>query len=624
VNLTLGSKGNQVKQVQAQLIKLGYNCGTVDGVYGPSTYSAVKAFQQRNHLTVDGVVGPQTWSKLFSNSAVKASPHDTSGSSGSGSGNSSTSAFALYTTDGQGHLTSTSYSTQAAAEQAYQKLNQTAATRHTEGGYVVNLKSKAIVDLPTRYYYELQGQWYVHLNGRDLWQASQVPPFAKAGVLYYATDTTDSPHFTDYYILSDHKNASGQWVYSGAHAGKWENKYRTVDLRSIAPVTPSQIDSWLLQRDDALQGLGASMVDAQKGYGVNAIYLMAHALEETGGGQSDIALAKNNIYGYGAYDSNPGNLAGTFPSEDYAVHYQAYTVRMSYLETGSASGLGVYSHYYNAPSLDGMNENYATDHDWSESIAAIVDDFTGDEHVQFATSQSVPSISSICEQGEPFYLTNGAQGTWVVTKFPGTLQVGKSGSEVRVLQALLAIKGYDQYLGSGSKGTDGDFGNLTKTALAHYQQDYNNKHPNALRTDGVCDEPTWNSLISGQSTVSVTAIRIGYANGQVTDEFKVNGHWIDGRALHLTNVYRVVPKGVNPKSSQYVKLANVGGGLHAGDWVVASGPTAKTVRYSVQQYDAAHKENTVILKTTSISSQYELVPYDLPVSQWQTWKPSSK
>ncbi len=37
----------------------------VDGIFGPRTESAVKAFQQEKGLANDGIVGPATWSRLI-------------------------------------------------------------------------------------------------------------------------------------------------------------------------------------------------------------------------------------------------------------------------------------------------------------------------------------------------------------------------------------------------------------------------------------------------------------------------------------------------------------------------------------------------------------------------------
>lgn len=71
-----GSSGEEVRQIQTKLKNWGYYNGSVDGIYGSKTYSAVKAFQKKNGLTVDGIAGPKTLSALGINS--------------SGAGNSST------------------------------------------------------------------------------------------------------------------------------------------------------------------------------------------------------------------------------------------------------------------------------------------------------------------------------------------------------------------------------------------------------------------------------------------------------------------------------------------------------------------------------------------------------
>ncbi len=51
-------------EVQKRLKKWGYYTGNVDGINGPKTKLAVKAFQKRYGLTQDGIVGPLTAAKM--------------------------------------------------------------------------------------------------------------------------------------------------------------------------------------------------------------------------------------------------------------------------------------------------------------------------------------------------------------------------------------------------------------------------------------------------------------------------------------------------------------------------------------------------------------------------------
>ena len=59
-----GSTGGEVKEVQRRLKLWGYYKGSVDGVFGAGTRSAVIAFQKKNGLTADGVVGKSTYKAL--------------------------------------------------------------------------------------------------------------------------------------------------------------------------------------------------------------------------------------------------------------------------------------------------------------------------------------------------------------------------------------------------------------------------------------------------------------------------------------------------------------------------------------------------------------------------------
>lgn len=55
-----GSRGSEVRTIQEKLKRWGYYSGSVDGIYGSQTVSAVKSFQKKNGLTVDGIAGTQT------------------------------------------------------------------------------------------------------------------------------------------------------------------------------------------------------------------------------------------------------------------------------------------------------------------------------------------------------------------------------------------------------------------------------------------------------------------------------------------------------------------------------------------------------------------------------------
>lgn len=58
--IKMGSKGIDVKLLQDQLIKKGYDPGKVDGDFGGKTYSALKHFQADHNIAVDGIAGKQT------------------------------------------------------------------------------------------------------------------------------------------------------------------------------------------------------------------------------------------------------------------------------------------------------------------------------------------------------------------------------------------------------------------------------------------------------------------------------------------------------------------------------------------------------------------------------------
>jgi peptidoglycan hydrolase-like protein with peptidoglycan-binding domain len=59
-----GDSQHPVKTLQYLLRARGHTVA-VDGIFGPETDAAVRAFQQQKGLAVDGIAGPDTWSALI-------------------------------------------------------------------------------------------------------------------------------------------------------------------------------------------------------------------------------------------------------------------------------------------------------------------------------------------------------------------------------------------------------------------------------------------------------------------------------------------------------------------------------------------------------------------------------
>ena len=68
-----GSSGSEVRKIQEKLKRWGYYSGSVDGIYGSGTESAVKKFQKANGLKVDGIAGKATLNAMGISSSNSSS-----------------------------------------------------------------------------------------------------------------------------------------------------------------------------------------------------------------------------------------------------------------------------------------------------------------------------------------------------------------------------------------------------------------------------------------------------------------------------------------------------------------------------------------------------------------------
>jgi peptidoglycan hydrolase-like protein with peptidoglycan-binding domain len=62
--LSVGARGDAVRNLQQKLNEKGFAAGASDGIFGPMTLNAVVTFQRHHGLWVDGLVGPRTKTTL--------------------------------------------------------------------------------------------------------------------------------------------------------------------------------------------------------------------------------------------------------------------------------------------------------------------------------------------------------------------------------------------------------------------------------------------------------------------------------------------------------------------------------------------------------------------------------
>ena len=78
VHLERGDRGSAVTRLQSRLAALGYYSGSLDGIYGSATQSAVRRFQSRNGIYATGEADVNTQTVLFGSGAIA---NNSSGSS---------------------------------------------------------------------------------------------------------------------------------------------------------------------------------------------------------------------------------------------------------------------------------------------------------------------------------------------------------------------------------------------------------------------------------------------------------------------------------------------------------------------------------------------------------------
>ena len=139
-----------------------------------------------------------------------------------------------------------------------------------------------------------------------------------------------------------------------------EVTYNPDNLREKSNLSKEQIYNML--EGNNLQELADEYYEMEQKYNVNAIFLMALNMEESGHGSSSLAVNNNNLGGiksrYGGYAS--------FDSWASSLEYIASLIDEMYLtETGA---------YYNGTSIYGVNVKYCIGGNWAENLNTIANE----------------------------------------------------------------------------------------------------------------------------------------------------------------------------------------------------------------------------------------------------------
>ena len=110
---------------------------------------------------------------------------------------------------------------------------------------------------------------------------------------------------------------------------------------------------------------------AEQQYNINGIFIAAVGIHESAWGTSTIAQNKHNLFGYGAYDSNPYNGAYSFTDYSECIDLIARVFVKYYINpkgTKIYDGEVATGQYYSGNTLSAVNKKYATDPNWANGV----------------------------------------------------------------------------------------------------------------------------------------------------------------------------------------------------------------------------------------------------------------
>ncbi len=221
------------------------------------------------------------------------------------------------------------------------------------------------LEVPQTYFSNINGDWTKFVPVDPLtsteyqsYTVDVAPQWAAAGAKYYTAD--DETFYTE--PFGEVRNATSYASNS--------TYFQNLPFRSSSDYSGSNFKSYLTsigRTNSAYYNATNAFTDAQKYYGINALYLFAWANHEGAFGTSHYSYQCNNFFGMGANDKNPDNAC---------IEYGWDTPRDGILAeadivTSGYADVNDWRFYGTEPGdkTHGINVKYASDPNWGNAMA---------------------------------------------------------------------------------------------------------------------------------------------------------------------------------------------------------------------------------------------------------------
>ena len=240
------------------------------------------------------------------------------------------------------------------------KLGGNGVGNYYEDPFITHIYQSEYVVERNGNYNDLVFYWYSGWSGSSTYPSAnrhvvgQSASWMQMGTKYYSYDG-----YTFYYDK-----------YYKNYAGTYYNYYQFLPLRSQSNISGDTLNRFLTSKgygsNSKLFNMGQVFVNGQNTYGVNALLVYSMACLESAYGTSSFAIERNNLFGWNAFDSDPGQ-ASYFASIEQAVNEHMGINLRGYLDINDYRFFG--THLGNKGS--GINLKYAADPYWGYKIASI-------------------------------------------------------------------------------------------------------------------------------------------------------------------------------------------------------------------------------------------------------------